>query len=488
VLSEEIIELPIVLNGRAIYPGAGRKHQVITYETGAEVHIPVVTEQDIAAIRSSNKFLLHDLHIQEIIAFLQKVGRFWDPGNSEHPVYQRALHAMARLTGYDLKLAQRELNHINVVNVHGPMLHDILDAELGSRFFLEEWIPRFDALVHAQPWGHALHIMVGNVPFTSIMSLVRSIITKNQTIAKLPKRDPITGLFFALSMAEVDPDHPVTRSMNVVYWPHGDAVEKAFLNLADVVCVWGGGAAVKKTKELVRPGVTVIEFGPKTSLAVIGREAATSRKVAIDLAHDVALYDQEACFSPQMVFVEGDIETFRSLLVDAMKLYSRILPKGVMTFDLHAQVSRARLEAYYNGNDVATSGDTEWTVVTLDDPSQINEHPLSRTIYLIAVEHIRDCAKYVTTDIQTVEISPWERNVEIREEVSLRGAAKITEVGLAQWHRCGIPHDGVYPVHALVRWVGVEQGLEHWGKYIEEGPMDTTKWLMMQESQLEHIE
>lgn len=486
--SKHVIHLPILISGRPIYPSDERKSHVIHYDSGTEVHLPEATDDDIRHIRESNKFLLHGLHLQNIITFLQKVGRFWSVENSRHPLYQRALDDLSRVTGYDRKMAQRELNLIHVLTIHGATLHDLLDAELGNRFYLDEWVPRWDAYVHAQPFGNALHVMVGNVPVSSIMSMVRSIITKNQTIAKLPKRDPITALYFARSMAEVDPDHPVTRSMNILYWPGGDKAEEKFISLADAICVWGGGQAVARVKQLARPGVNVIEFGPKTSFAVVGRESANSKKVAVDLAHDIAIYNQEACFSPQMVFVEGDHVAFKQHLADGLKLYSGLLSKGTAAADVHAQVSRARLEALYGGNElVASEGSTDWTLAMVQDPSEINEHPLSRTIYLIPVNHIRDCLPYISPATQTITLSPWSRNPEIREEVTLHGAAKITEIGLAEWQRVGMPHDNVFPLHNLVRWVGVERGLDHWGKYIEDGPVDTTKWLMMQQRMLEQV-
>ncbi|MBB2911301.1 long-chain-fatty-acyl-CoA reductase [Streptosporangium becharense] len=491
-MTDTDIDLPIFLGGRPIFLAPDREAHVLSYETAARARIPVITQAEIAQLEAHDRFGLARLHIQEIVAFLQKVGRFWAIENMDHPLYRRALDQMSAISGMSRKMAQREFNLIHVLCTYGAALYDMLDAEIGSRFYLDDWLVRNDALVHAHPWGNALHVMVGNVPASSIMSLIRGIITKNTTIAKLPKRDPITALYFALSMHEIDPDHPVTQSMNVLYWPGGDPAEEKFIRLADVACVWGGEKPVKRVKELVRTGVSVLEFGPKSSFALIGAESAGSKKVAIDLAHDIAIYNQEACFSPQMVFVEGRENTagFTANLIEALNLYDRLLPKGFVSDDAHALVSRARLEALYSGNDVHTSpeGGTAWTVTVVPDPGHINEHPLSRTIYVIPVDDIGDAVNHCTPDTQTIIISPWNRNPEIRDEATLRGASKITEVGLAEWHRIGIPHDNIYPMHSLLRWVGVERGLDYWGKYIENGPIDTTKFLMVHETLTEDID
>lgn len=485
---KETLELPIVLSGKLIYPGSGRENYVIRYESGVEVVIPKVSEDDLDQLARSDKYLLHGVHIQEIISFLQKVGRFWNYRNREHPLYQKALQCLMKVNGYDEKMAQREINIIESTCSLPGALHDLLDVELGNRFYMEEWIPRGDALIHTQPLGTALHVMVGNVPVSGIMSIVRSCITKNRTIGKLPKRDPVTTLFFVLSALEIDALHLVCQSMSIVYWQGGDDLEDTILPLADVVCVWGGDRAVKQIKAKVNPGVDVLEFGPKTSFAVIGRECVDSKKVAIDLAHDVALYDQEACFSPQMVFIEGNYNCFIEHLIVGLERYRDLLPKARAVPDVHAHVSRTRLEALYNGNDVLHNGDNNWTVIVIRDPSQIEEHPLSRVIYVIPVADIADCLLYVNPSIQTITLSPWSRNVEIREQATLRGATKITETGLVEAIRLGTTHDGVYPIQRLVRWVCIERGCDYWGKYIEQGPVDTTLWLMMNDALLEEID
>jgi long-chain-fatty-acyl-CoA reductase len=159
------------------------------------------------------------------------------------------------------------------------------------------------------------------------------------------------------------------------------------------------------------------------------------------------------------------------------------------SIDVHAHVSRSRLEAHYNGNEVVASDTgTEWTIVSIEDLAEINEHPLSRTIYVKPVQSLAECADFVDENTQTVTISPWERNEEIRDLVTLRGATKITEVGLVETSRVGTTHDGMFPMHRLVRWVCVERGRDYWGKYVRQGPLDTTQWLMLHEQELEHYE
>lgn len=106
---------------------------------------------------------------------------------------------------------------------------------------------------------------------------------------------------------------------------------------------------------------------------------------------------------------------------------------------------------------------------------RIQEHPLGRVVYLIPIDSFDQTVAYIDSNTQTVAISPWHRNVEIRDVAALRGVAKITEIGLSEWQRTGSPHDGMFPMARMVRWVA----LDYLGKGIEYGPVDTTKWLMM---------
>ena len=100
---------------------------------------------------------------------------------------------------------------------------------------------------------------------------------------------------------------------------------------------------------------------------------------------------------------------------------------------------------------------------------------------------MKDCVKFISGINQTLSISPWYRNEEIREEATLQGLSKITEIGLIECVRNGATHDNMFPMHELVRWVCVERGKDYWGKFIEDGPLDTTKWLMQNKKQLENI-
>ena len=201
----------------------------------------------------------------------------------------------------------------------------------------------------------------------------------------------------------------------------------------------------------------------------------------------ISLYNQQACFSPQMVFVEGNEEVFVDNLKVALELYADLLPSGEVSTDIHTDIMRTKMVAMAKGNKVISGDDNTWSIIVINDIEEIYAHPLNRVIYVMKVNNIRDCINFVDEKTQTLSISPWERNIEIREAATLKGASKITEIGLIECIRNGATHDNMFPMHELVRWVCVERGKDYWGKFVEDGPLDTTKWLMQNKKQLENV-
>ena len=65
------------------------------------------------------------------------------------------------------------------------------------------------------------------------------------SLAKLPTRDPISTYCFVRTMMDLDPDHPVTRSMSLAYWQRDSELGQEALQNADVAIVWGGADSIR---------------------------------------------------------------------------------------------------------------------------------------------------------------------------------------------------------------------------------------------------
>ena len=300
------LKLPVVICGETREPRADQILKV-RYESGLEVHLPRPNSSDLEKVRAATHEDLHAMSIDDITIFLAEVGKRWS--NPDYPLRREALEYASQVTGYNKKIIGYDFFVVGAALTRAK-IYDFLETDLGDPYFLDEWRPVQAVYTHAQPRGKVLHVMVGNVPMAALFTIVRSVLTKNLTIAKLSSRDLVTSLYFALTCLDIDPDHPVSRSLSVLYWEGGSDVENQFIDLADVVCVWGQKEAVDGIKRKLEYGQEFIEFGPKWGVHLLGRDTPDWDYAAMKAAYDISIYDQEACFCPQFAFVEGETELF----------------------------------------------------------------------------------------------------------------------------------------------------------------------------------
>ncbi|MBI1925490.1 hypothetical protein HYR99_14710 [Candidatus Poribacteria bacterium] len=467
------LHLPIVICGET-KRAKGDQTIRVRYESGLEVHLPRPDDTDLEKLKAATHEALHAMPIDDITIFLAEVGKRWN--NPDYPLRREALEYASQVTGYNRRIVGYDFFVVGTALTR-PKLYDFLETDLGDPYLLDEWRPSQAVYRHAQPRGKVLHVMVGNVPMAALFTIVRSVLTKNLTIAKLPMRDLITSLYFVLTCLDVDKNHPVSRSLSVLYWEGGSDIENQFLELADVVCVWGQQEAVENIRRKLKYGQEFIEFGPKRGIHLLGRDTPDWNYAAMKAAYDISIYDQEACFCPQFAFVEGDPSPFVKYLCSWLDHYLQALPKGFESEDVRAHISSARLEAKLNGYRVYTPKDTAWTVVVTDGPTQIPEHPLSRTLYVFPVQDLRESFAWITNDIQTATIHPFSRAFELADELTLHGVDRIVEVGRAGRPRPGFTHDGMLPMSRLVRLITIERPLSFKYHFVTDDPEDDDRAL-----------
>ncbi len=449
------LELPAIVGGARWRRDPERRS--ILASAGGQIAVPVLDDACVDAILAQDPWLLVGVPLGEIAAFLNNVGHNWK--SSEYARRRTYIRHLVKHLGYSQKMAETEANWIAMVLSSHYRLYDALAIELGDFRIVDEWVKREEADVRAFPCGRAFHLVAGNVPLSSVVSVLRALLTKNVSVVKASSTDPITPVVLAASFMDVDPDHPVCRALSVVHWRGGTEgeTELRLLGGADVICAWGGAEAITWAARNAPAAVEVVKFGPRKSLAVVGAGADLD-KAARGLAHDVSMYDQRACFSIQHVFVEApseaSIEVFVERLARAFALYQDILPRGQHDFDDRAGLSLSLAEAAVLGAEVRCGQGAAWTIVTGVPPS--DEHPLGRTIYVHPIGSTQEVAAFVTPSIQTVAVAPWSVAAQIRDACALRGASRFVELGMNNVFRTGGTHDGMYAMQRLVRIVSTE--------------------------------
>lgn len=449
------MKIPLVLAGQRVDETSAELE--LRSRTDETIHVPALDTATVDRLLAQPRDLLADVPLHEIVAFLHNVGHNWKSKEyARRRIYERHL---CRFYGYSEKMAETEANWIALLLSSHYRIYDTLSIELGSWHMVDSWIAREEAYVRALPRGRALHIIPGNVPLSCIASVIRAIATKNVSIVKAASDDPMTPSALALSFIDIDPDHPVTRAMSVVYWKGGSEgpLEHRLLRDSDVVCAWGGEPAIEWAKHHAPAETEIVTFGPRRSVAVVG-PGGDQNKAARALAHDVAMYDQRACFSIQRVFVKQPIEGFVQELERAFALYETLLPKGKHDFDERAGFALSRLEAEFHGVEMLSPATQGWSIVVrrAEQGDASLHHPLGRTLYVHPVADVDEVLDHVGPGVQTVAVYPGDLAYSLRDQLARRGVSRIVELGMNNVFRVGGAHDGMYPTQRLVRLVSME--------------------------------
>lgn len=193
--------------------------------------------------------------------------------------------------------------------------------------------------------GPVLAVLASNLPALAVQPLLPALILRRPVLLKSPSAEPLFAPAFLAALARREPR--LAGAVAAATWPGGDAgLEAPVLAAAETVLAYGEREALEDLERRA-PG-RVIGYGPKTSLAAIGRDA-DAREAAEGLARDVALFDQRGCLSVAAVYTAGDARLLAERLADALADFARRWPSGRPARPVTAAVQHVRLEAEMRG-------------------------------------------------------------------------------------------------------------------------------------------
>jgi hypothetical protein len=381
---------------------------------------------------------------------------------------REAVERIARTNVLPRHVIEEQVGHA-AAYLNKSMLREYAEQNLGDARLLDEWVPRVDStgrrsLTRAFP-PRLIHVLPGNAPVASVQSIALGAMVKAVNLFKMGSSDPFMAVAMLRTMLDVDPEHPVPRSMSAVYWRGGDeAVERALYRpqYFDKIVAWGGGDAINNVIKYLGPGLQLVSFDPKTSISMIGREAfetdAVLDEVATKAASDVGMMNQEACVCSRVLFVEGDrkqVDSFcqrlQQKLVDRNAISGKAPP---LPRDLAEEIEGLRsLEDDFG---VWGAPDGSGLVVRSDEP--VDFHPIQKTANVVQVKALEDALKWVNVATQTVGVYPPARQVDLRNGLASGGAQRIVRLGDAGGQTVGAPHDAMYIMHRFVHWIVHEDG------------------------------
>lgn len=464
VLTNNVIDLPVIVNGRSRYCAPGEQHHLIEYESGVSFRIPKFTEEDLATLVEEAPQIdaaLASITTHEIITFLGEVGELWDARKLQARMFVR--NHGHQFTQFSQVMMERDYETIGHFMAQRWHLYDQIESEFGDQRIFDEWIPVQMTHRRAFPRGLVLHYLVGNLPLAAMYSLCRGMVTKNRSLAKLPTRDPISSLGLVMALQEVDPEHPVTRAMTVAYWPHGDSVGAQAIGIVDAANVWGGASAVESVRGQLGMNVPLAEYGPRWSASVVDLERVDIDEAAMRVVEDSSFYDQEACFNTQRVYVKGDVDAFIDAVAKYQDIFVTNLPFVTTNRDILANRSALLHEALLRGFDV------RWTdhsgIVVLPADATDFPHPLCRTLFVHPMNDLDAVADHLDRHTQTLSVFPLSLSEEHGNRWASAGADRFVESGFARMPRAGFTHDATLGMHSIVRLVTKERSWNDPGRY-----------------------
>jgi hypothetical protein len=213
----------------------------------------------------------------------------------------------------------------------------------------------------------------------------------------------------------------------------------------------------------------LLEYGPRLSFAVVARESlarpALAARAAAAAARDVALFDQQGCVSPQLVWVEegGEVtpRDWAARLAAALEEVERELPRGQIEPGHAAAIQQLRAETEFTpGGEVHASPGTAWSVLYDPDPG-FAASALNRAV---RVKPVRDLAQIPGLAaghgalLQSVGVSaPPARLQPLAEALARLGASRVAPLGDMAWPPPWWHHDGQSPLRAMLRWCDLEE-------------------------------
>lgn len=345
----------------------------------------------------------------------------------------------------------------------------ILSMDIKKQEYLDDFIQIDDnKFMKAQPRGLACQFMAGNIPTLSIYYLVQAILCKNVNLCRVPIENINTVAELLKPLASIKVNFngeeyygiTLLKSISLINFS-SDNIElnTEMSQAADVRLICGGEKAVNALSILPKKTTCKdIIFGPKYSFAVLEKSAMKSSnlpKTFDDFAKDIISFNQQACSSPQVLFIE---KSNLSLKEAALKL-SESLERVLKRYS-NVEVSQGAAASIINKRgeyllspekDIICSKDLKYTIL-MDKEIALEEPLQHRTIFLKEVEDIFDVCKLITPRVQTIGIASEDSNriINFARKVSLNGVDRLVKIGLMNLYDS--PWDGMLFINEIVKW------------------------------------
>ena len=436
-----------------------------------EVLVPVLSELQIdelfSRVRTANRKVHKSLSVNTLVtAVSQTIELLLD---RHHPLRKKIDDLLPCISGFDPEMSRLAFTGF-LKNFRKPQLWRFLAQDFGNPMLLDSFQPVVKG-GYSKAMGDelAVHVWAGNVPGLPLWSLISGLLVKSGTIGKVASAEPLVAGWFAKLLVEVEPR--LADCLAVVWWRGGDlAAEQAIFQRADTVLAYGGNSALQGIKNQLPPNTRFLPHGHKLSFAVVAKEALDARKSQMTAqlaAFDVMRFDQQGCYSLQMMYVQkggrASPRDFANFLAQALASYASTYPlRGLDLNELQARshwLQEQEIQGYAQMSREVSSG-PGWAVVYSDQAVALQPSALNRTVQVCAIDHldqVADLAQAQRPFLQSVGVAASPQTLfSLADNLGLAGVTRISALGQMTTPEAGWHHDGRFSLLDLTRWVDME--------------------------------
>lgn len=343
-------------------------------------------------------------------------------------------------------------------------LEPILLRELGPNALEGGWWEDGRARLRAFPLGIVGHWPAANIEIQPALSLTCALLGGNSCLVRVPSGLIEVTRRIIEKLHEADSSGAVTRRFFLASFDHNRTdLQESMAQACDGAMIWGGAEAVSQIRRLPFPHWSrLLVFGPRVSAAAMDAKTWGNREDRSSwcrrIARDVWQFDQQACSSPQTLFLERasdcDPADFVDDLRKAFEEENRAHPRQEIEPSLTSAISLVRASWLLTGS--GSSGvfppSPDWTIL-LGSGSIMPNPTQGRTLTILVVDDLLDAVSKFDGTLQTLGLAIADPD---REEILTRVAGRNgvdRVVKLGRMHVFSSPWDGTELIRPLVRLV-----------------------------------
>lgn len=343
-------------------------------------------------------------------------------------------------------------------------LEPIIARELGPNGLHGGWNEYGRAKCKAFPLGIIGHWPAGNVEIQPILSMTCALLGGNAALVRIP--DGLLDLTQHVmeKLVESDSGEILSSRIFMAAFDHDrQDLQEAMARSVDGAMIWGGEEAVLQIRALPFPHwAKVAVFGPRISVAAM--DAAVwgnpdeHETWCRRIARDVWQFDQQACSSPQALFLEKasgqSTEQFLQALRHAFETENQAHPRRTIAGALTSAICHAR--ASWLLKDTAHKAvfpkSPDWTLL-VGSGSDVPQPVQGKTLMVLEVDNLAGPISQFDGNVQTLglAIADPEKERKLTLLAGKKGVDRIVKLG--QMHVFVPPWDGVDLIRPMVRMV-----------------------------------